>query len=76
MTHNSSVVRFYTRQTKRLTDNKPDALSSSRWIVHLYYENGHYSKIKVSEHLHISSLMGTLNVDDYKRESPLKGIAL
>ena len=57
-------------------DNKSDALGSSRWIVHLYYENGHYSKIKVSEHYHISSLMGTLNVDDYKRESPLKGIAL
>ena len=57
-------------------DNKSDVLSSSRWIVHLYYENGHYSKIKVSEHHHISSLMGTLNVDDYKPESPLKGIAL
>ena len=33
-----------------MKDNKSDALSSSRWIVLLYYENGHYSKIKVSEH--------------------------
>ena len=57
-------------------DNKSGGLSSSGWIIHLYYENGHYSKIKVSEHHHISSLMRTLNADDYKRESPLKGTAL
>ena len=33
-------------------------------------------KINVSERHHISSLMGTLNVDDYKREFPLKGIVM
>ena len=56
--------------------NNDQSLSSSGLKIRLYYKNGHYSKIQVSDHHHISSLMGTLNVDDYKRESLSKGIAL
>ena len=57
-----------------MIDNKSDALSSSRRRIGLYCKNAHYRKIKYQST--IFSLIGTLNVKDYKQESPLKGIAL